>query len=453
MNLLRKRHSSLVLNILIAIVITLTVNFSYLLSIIVDQRETTGGPQQEPEVVVVQARPEVRGELHLSKDGYGYILCDTLINTPHGERHLDSIFVSNRKARWYNLCDGDQIVCNFFPPRGDANPQLDKVLVQNGNEIPAPVIYDRPKRNQDMAVQIFYYFALTFILLSIMTVKLNMHNPNKRTRYKQRALVVIAVTVACYFFAPFTNWMTGKVMMIFQMKPMMMDWMVILKCIVVLVVAILYGRIYTLLFEQRKILSENELLRSENLQNQYNMLMGQISPHFFFNSLNSLSMLVRGKDEQKALEYIDQLSYTFRYIIQNGQNTKSKLQDEMEFARAYGELFKVRYADKLFFDVDVDERYNEWLLPALTLQPLIGNAVKHNTITRKHPFHISIRTEGSTLVVSNLKSPKLEPEPSTGIGLKNLSSRWRLIAGTDIEIIDNEKEFIVKLPLQNPSEE
>ncbi|MBQ1981290.1 MAG: histidine kinase [Alistipes sp.] len=453
MNLLRKRHSSLVLNILIAIVITLTVNFSYLLSIIVDQRETTGGPQQEPEVVVVQARPEVRGQLHLSKDGYGYILCDTLINTHHGERHLDSIFVSNRKARWYNLCDGDQIVCNFFPPRGDANPQLDKVLVQNGNEIPAPVIYDRPKRNQDMAVQIFYYFALTFILLSIMTVKLNMHNPNKRTRYKQRALVVIAVTVACYFFAPFTNWMTGKVMMIFQMKPMMMDWMVILKCIVVLVVAILYGRIYTLLFEQRKILSENELLRSENLQNQYNMLMGQISPHFFFNSLNSLSMLVRGKDEQKALEYIDQLSYTFRYIIQNGQNTKSKLQDEMEFARAYGELFKVRYADKLFFDVDVDERYNEWLLPALTLQPLIGNAVKHNTITRKHPFHISIRTEGSTLVVSNLKSPKLEPEPSTGIGLKNLSSRWRLIAGTDIEIIDSEKEFIVKLPLQNPSEE
>ena len=452
MNLLRKRHSSLVLNLLIAIVITLTVNFSYLLSIIVDQRETTGGPQQEPEVVVVQARPEVRGQLHLSKDGYGYILCDTLINTPRGERHLDSIFVSNRKARWYNLCDGDQIVCNFFPPRGDANPQLDKVLVQNGNEIPAPVIYDRPKRNQDMAVQIFYYFALTFILLSIMTVKLNMHKPNKRTRYKQRALVVIAVTVACYFIAPFTNWQTGKVMMIFQMKPMMMDWMVILKCIVVLVVAILYGRIYTLLFEQRKILSENEQLRSENLQNQYNMLMGQISPHFFFNSLNSLSMLVRGQDEQKALEYIDQLSYTFRYIIQNGQNTKSTLQDEMEFARAYGELFKVRYADKLFFDVDVEERYNEWLLSALTLQPLIGNAVKHNTITRKHPFHISIRTEGSTLVVSNLKSPKLEPEPSTGIGLKNLSSRWRLIAGTDIEIIDSEKEFIVKLPLQNPSE-
>ncbi|MBR2629644.1 MAG: termination factor Rho, partial [Alistipes sp.] len=112
--------------------------------------------------------------------------------------------------------------------------------------------------------------------------------------------------------------------------------------------------------------------------------------------------------------------------------------------------FKVRYADKLFFDIDIDPKYNEWTLPALTMQPLIGNAVKHNTITRKQPFHISIRTEGSTLIVSNRKAPKLEQEPSTGIGLKNLRSRWQLITGHDIEIKETETEFIVRLPLQKP---
>ena len=181
------------------------------------------------------------------------------------------------------------------------------------------------------------------------------------------------------------------------------------------------------------------------------MLLGQISPHFFFNSLNSLSMLVREKDEDKALAYIDQLSYTFRYIIQNGQNTTTTLDEEMEFARAYGELFKVRYADKLFFDIDIEPKYNSWLLPALTLQPLIGNAVKHNTITRKQPLHVAIRTEGSTLVVSNHKAPKLDPEPSTGIGLKNLNSRWQLITGSGIEIIDTDTEFTVRLPLQRPN--
>ena len=181
------------------------------------------------------------------------------------------------------------------------------------------------------------------------------------------------------------------------------------------------------------------------------MLLGQISPHFFFNSLNSLSRLVREKNEEKALAYIDQLSYTFRYIIQNGQNTTTTLDEEMEFARAYGELFKVRYADKLFFDIDIEPKYNSWLLPALTLQPLIGNAVKHNTITRKQPLHVTIRTEGSTLVVSNHKAPKLDPEPSTGIGLKNLNSRWQLITGSGIEIIDTDTEFTVRLPLQRPN--
>ena len=126
------------------------------------------------------------------------------------------------------------------------------------------------------------------------------------------------------------------------------------------------------------------------------------------------------------------------------------LEEEMAFAHAYGELFKVRYADKLFFDTDIDPRYLKWTLPALSLQPLIGNAVKHNTITRKQPFHVSIRTEGGTLVVSNRKAPKLEPEPGMGIGLKNLRSRWQLITGEDIRIIETDDEFTVRLPLQKP---
>ena len=121
------------------------------------------------------------------------------------------------------------------------------------------------------------------------------------------------------------------------------------------------------MYLQQKVILENEHLRTENIQSRYNMLVGQINPHFFFNSLNSLSMLVRDNKEDKALEYIDQLSYTFRYILQNGQNTKSTLKDEMEFANAYGELFKVRYADKLFFDIEIDEKYNDWTLLAILL--------------------------------------------------------------------------------------
>ena len=197
-------------------------------------------------------------------------------------------------------------------------------------------------------------------------------------------------------------------------------------------------------------LSEMEKQKEELRKAELRTLQSQINPHFLFNSLNSLAMLVREKHDDKALTYIDQLSYTFRYIIQNGQSTLMTLDEELKFIEAYSYLFEIRYADKLFFDIDVDDKYRSWTLPALSLQPLIGNAVKHNTITRSKPFHISIRTEQGWLVVANPKVPKIEPEPSTGIGLENLRNRWHLITGRDIEIIDTDKEFVVRMPLQKP---
>ena len=512
MKIFKDKRSTSIVNLLIAIVITLTVNFSYLLSMMVEQREAA--EQQATQEQENQRRPEISGVLHISRDGYGYVvLSDSTSsrqlynyieevrrerakeareraanapqqnNRPANENppigptpavapalspaptpvvarldremanaythkpQYDSIYVNSRRIYLYKLKDGDSIRCTVFPPRGNSNPSVNEILLCNGEE-PTPITYDRPSREHETLIQLLYYLVLSFLLLSVMTLPIKKLITSK-SLYLQRCAVAIAVVFACYFCAPYVNWPSGKMMMIFQGQQMM-DLIVVLKCMVVLAVAVLYGRIYDLLSEQQKILLENEHLRTENLQTRYNMLMGQINPHFFFNSLNSLSMLVREQNEQKALEYIDQLSYTFRYIIQNGQNQKSTLEEEIEFAHAYSEIFKVRYADKLTFDIKIDSKYNQWTLPSLTLQPLIGNAVKHNTITRKQPFHINIYTDGATLVVHNQKKPKFEAEPSTGIGLKNLSSRWQLITGQDIEIIDTESDFTVRLPLQKP---
>ena len=444
MKILKRPHSTVVVNLLIAVVLTLTVNFSYLLSLMVEKRESSAHRQEQR----IQ-KPEHEGILRLSDDGYGYVMCRRTL-APEFPDSVEQykIFVSNRKARWYNLKDGDTLRCTAFPPHGKANRSIDEIITQNGNA-PAPVVYDRPSREQDMAVQLIYYFLLTFLLMTVMTSRLDRQDFST-LNYLQRCIVVIVLTFACYFFAPYINWHSGKIMLIFQNPTTPLDWMVVLKCTIVLMVAIFYGRIYGLILQRQQIMLEIEHLRSENLQSRYNMLVGQVNPHFFFNSLNSLSMLIREGKSDKSLDYIDQLSYTFRYILQNGQNTTTTLAEEMEFARAYGELFKVRYADKLFIDISIDKAYNSYTLPALSLQPLIGNAVKHNTITRKQPFTISIRTEGDILVVSNRKAPKLEPEPSTGIGLKNLSSRWQLITGKDIEICENDEEFTVRMPLQKP---
>ena len=219
-----------------------------------------------------------------------------------------------------------------------------------------------------------------------------------------------------------------------------------------LAVTILYSRIYTLIYREQQISLENEKLRSENLTTKYNMLASQINPHFLFNSLSSLSMLVRDRDEERALNYIDQLSYTFRYLSQNGANSSFvTLREEMQFAEAYSYLFKIRYADKITFDFDIEEQYLDYKLPPISLQPLIGNAVKHNTISSKQLFRVRIFTEGGFLVVANEKRPMLEPNPGTGIGLSNLNTRYQLLLSREIEIIDNDKEFIVRLPLEVPN--
>jgi LytS/YehU family sensor histidine kinase len=216
-----------------------------------------------------------------------------------------------------------------------------------------------------------------------------------------------------------------------------------------LAVVLLYSQIYMLVYQRQQILLEYEQLQNENLTTRYNMLVSQINPHFFFNSLNSLSMLVRERDSSRALEYIDQLSYTFRYITQNGNRSELvPLRDEMSFAEAYCYLFHIRYEDKIFFDISVDKEYLDYSIPALSLQPLIGNAVKHNTITSKNPLRVSIRTENGCLVVSNPLRPLLEPQVGTGIGLQNLSSRYELMLGKKIVVEKSSEEFIVRLPLK-----
>ena len=441
------KRSTAAVNIMIAIVITLTVNFSYLIAMIVDEREN----EQQQREQTIHRKPESLGILHLSRDGYGYLINQSSFSPEFPDSvRTDSVYVRAQTIRIYNLQDRDTLLCTINPPRRGSNPSVDKVIMQNNGEVPAPVIYDRPKLNEEFTIQLIYYFVLSLLMMTIMTIRFDVNNFSYR-RYLLRCGAVVLAMCILYFAAPLTDWRTGRIVFVFQRPPMMMvEWMVILKCMVALIVAILYGRIYGMLFEQQKILLENEHLRNENLQTRYNMLLGQISPHFFFNSLNSLSMLVREKDEPKALAYIDQLSYTFRYIIQNGQNTTTTLAEEIDFAQAYGELFKVRYADKLFFEIDINPTLKEWTLPALSLQPLIGNAVKHNTITSAQPMHITISATDDYIVVSNPIAPKIEPEKSTGIGLRNLANRYALISNRQMVVEQTGGNFVVKLPIQQP---
>ena len=430
---LQPKYSDLILNLLVALAVSLVVNFSYVLLLIVDQKSDG---QQRPAKASVIARGE-EGTLRISPDGHGYIVYE----------NGDSVYVMMQRIYRMNLKDGDRLVANLAAPRRHgAHPVMTELRMRNGEEFDYSTLFNRPSKTTELALQLFYYLVVSFIMLSILTSVRRRYTPG---RFVRHCIWCVLAAAALYMVAPVTEWRSGRIMLN-CMGDHIFDYMLLLKCSFAVAVSMLYGWVYVLNSKQQAVVMENERLKNENLTTRYNMLVGQINPHFFFNSLNSLAMLVREKHDEKALTYIDQLSYTFRYIIQNGQSTLMTLDEELKFVEAYSYLFKIRYADKLFFDIDIEEKYRTWTLPALSLQPLIGNAVKHNTITRSKPFHISIRTEQGWLVVANPKVPKLEPEPSTGIGLENLRNRWHLITGRDIEIIDTDKEFVVRMPLQKP---
>ena len=430
---LQPKYSDLILNLLVALAVSLVVNFSYVLLLIVDQKSDG---QQRPAKASVIARGE-EGTLRISPDGHGYIVYE----------NGDSVYVMMQRIYRMNLKDGDRLVANLAAPRRHgAHPVMTELRMRNGEEFDYSMLFNRPSKTTELALQLFYYLVVSFIMLSILTSVRRRYTPG---RFVRHCIWCVLAAAALYMVAPVTEWRSGRIMLN-CMGDHIFDYMLLLKCSFAVAVSMLYGWVYVLNSKQQAVVMENERLKNENLTTRYNMLVGQINPHFFFNSLNSLAMLVREKHDEKALTYIDQLSYTFRYIIQNGQSTLMTLDEELKFVEAYSYLFKIRYADKLFFDIDIEEKYRTWTLPALSLQPLIGNAVKHNTITRSKPFHISIRTENGWLVVSNPKVPKLEPEPSTGIGLENLRNRWHLITGRDIEIIDTDKEFVVRMPLHTP---
>lgn len=443
---MRSLKSALLMHILIAIGLSLVINFSYLLAPIISEQ---GMNQRGEEGVDAK---HSHGFVRMQRELDAYIVCDC------GEQ--DSVYVSAWQVRTMKLREGDYLRFSSKPvPKGDtytskqisdAHPRLQYVLERNGKEFDFDALYDRPSRTVEFIWQIGYYAVISLLLILIATYRFKRDLPRRYTLPLRILGVVITMAVAIYF-APVTSFKDGTMSLDFFFRSDLHNntyLIVLTKSLFVLVVSVLYTFIFRLMNKQHNMAMENERLKTENLSTRYNMLMGQINPHFFFNSLNSLAMLVRERDNDRALEYIDQLSYTFRYIIQNGQSEVTTLRDELEFARAYAYLFKIRYADKLFFDFDVEERYLDWTLPALSLQPLIGNTVKHNSITSKHPLRVVIRVVDGVLEIENAKHPKLDVEPSTGIGLDNLRKRWDIITGHSIEILDEAERFVVRLPLE-----
>ena len=192
---------------------------------------------------------------------------------------------------------------------------------------------------------------------------------------------------------------------------------------------------------------ETELIQKELIAARFEGLKNQVNPHFLFNSFSVLTSLVE-TDPDQAVKFIAKLSDMYRYILENDEHDVVTIKQELSFVDDYIFLLEMRHQEGLIIEKEFTLKNWEAKVPPMSLQILVENAVKHNAFSPEEPLKILIKNEGEKfIVVQNPKRPKAELVHSTGIGLKNLSKRLSLSLKRGLEIIDDTKEFRVKLPI------
>lgn len=192
--------------------------------------------------------------------------------------------------------------------------------------------------------------------------------------------------------------------------------------------------------------SEAEKLKNEFLQAQLNALKIQLDPHFLFNNFSTLQSLIE-LNPSLASEFLGKLSTVYRYLTQHREENLVTVQKEMDFVKAYLFLYKIRFGENFKVEVDIPNSIQNKLIPPVTLQILIENAIKHNVISSEMPLHIRIQADEDSLFVINNLQPKKPDSASLKSGLSNIVSRFELIGDKKPEIIKTETHFTVKIPL------
>lgn len=205
-------------------------------------------------------------------------------------------------------------------------------------------------------------------------------------------------------------------------------------------------RLVLLMREGRRKDIINEQLKTVYLQAQLESLKANLNPHLFFNSLSSLSGIVR-ENPRLAQAYIFHMSNVFRHALIHSGTSLVSIEQEINIIKSYEQLMVVRLEKGFLLRINVNASLLHYRIPHLSLQPLIENATKHNIATVEKPLVVNIYDDDGWLHISNNLQPIGTPEFSTGIGLVNLNERFRMLLHSEIEISKTKDRFLVKLPL------
>ena len=218
----------------------------------------------------------------------------------------------------------------------------------------------------------------------------------------------------------------------------------IVLLMVVLVYAIIYFALYSYIIYTNLQIEKVKQERKQ-IDLQLGALKNQLSPHFLFNSLNTISSLAYHNTDKAAL-FIRKLAVMYSYTLKSYHKTLISLAEELEFVNSYVFLLNTRFEDAFSIQVDLPKTILQSRIPPLTLQMLIENAVKHNSMSANQQLEIYLYFENNKICVQNTITQKPHHVSSFQIGLKNINARYLLLIKKGISTTVG-ASFIVKLPL------
>jgi sensor histidine kinase YesM len=229
------------------------------------------------------------------------------------------------------------------------------------------------------------------------------------------------------------------------------DWGPIINTSLIIIIAATFiTNIYEIIFlnnEREFNLSRVEQLNVAKAQAELEALKNQIDPHFIFNSLNTLSYLIM-KEPQNAKLFNDTLAKVYRYILSNKDKDLVLLKEEIEFISNYFYLLKIRFREAINMEIEINDlSADDFLIPPISLQALVENAIKHNDFNDRSPLTINVSVSSNFIIVKNAIQPKAHVQPSSKTGLVNLGNRYRLITNRHVVIESSFNIFSVKLPV------
>lgn len=205
--------------------------------------------------------------------------------------------------------------------------------------------------------------------------------------------------------------------------------------------------------KRREIEKENLKLELETAQQkktviatELQMLKQGLNPHFLFNSLSSLKILVAKKPEIAKVFAIS-LSNIYRYMLKYEKHNRVSVKAEMLFVNEYINLQKIRFSDHIHYSVDLDTTLDMRLIPPISIQLLVENSVKHTIISEQEPLYINISEQDDYIIVTNNYNPRVSTEDTGGKGLINLEKRYALLTKRICSFSVEHNQFVAKIPL------